>query len=294
MFTRTFQNEARGRIRDHALEAKAHLLAPAQVVAGERVGLAQIGRGAVKHNAAALAAGAGAHVDHAVGRQHHGGVVLHHHQGVARIAQAQHGLGDAVHVARVQANAGLVQHKQGGDQAGAEGGGEVDALHLPAAQCAALPVEREVANAHVAQVLEACGDFFVQQFQRLGVAALGIVAHGQLHARKELAQAVDGQQHQVVQAQAGQGFELSARPLHALRHKALAGVHHCIGVFLAANAPEQALRLEPCARAHRARRVAAVLGQQHTDVHLVGLALQVIKKALDAVPLLVPFAVPVR
>ena len=101
VFARAFQDEARGRIGDHALEAKAHLLAPAQVVAGEGVGLAQIGRGAVKHNAAALAAGAGAHVDHAVGRQHHGGVVLHHHQGVARIAQAQHGLSDAVHVARV-------------------------------------------------------------------------------------------------------------------------------------------------------------------------------------------------
>ncbi len=42
-----------------------------------------------------------------------------------------------------------------------------------------------------------------------------------------------------------------------------------------------------------AGRVAAVLGQQHADVHLVGLALEVLEKALDAVPLLVPLAVPV-
>jgi hypothetical protein len=103
---------------------------------------------------------AGAHVDHAVGRQHHGRVVLHHHQGVARIAQAQHGLGDAVHVARVQADAGLVQHEQRVDQRGAQRRGEVDALHLAAAERAALAVQREVADAHVAQVLEAGVDLF--------------------------------------------------------------------------------------------------------------------------------------
>ena len=122
---------------------------------------------------------------------------------------------------------------------------------------------------------------------------LGVVAHRQLHARKELAQAVDGQQHQVVQAQAGQRFELLARPLHALGHEALAGLQRGIGIFIAANAPQQAFGLEPRARAGGAWRVAAVLGQEHADVHLVGLAFQVLKKTLDAVPLLVPLAVPV-
>ncbi len=81
-----------------------------------------------------------------------------------------HGLGDALHVARVQADAGLVQHKQGVDQAGAQRGGQVDALHLAATQGAALPVEREVANAHVHQVLQARADLFVQQLQRLQFA----------------------------------------------------------------------------------------------------------------------------
>jgi hypothetical protein len=41
-----------------------------------------------------------------------GRVVLDHHQRVARIAQALHGHDDAVHVARVQADAGLVEHEQ--------------------------------------------------------------------------------------------------------------------------------------------------------------------------------------
>ena len=177
VFACTFKDEAWGRFRHHALEAEAHMLAPAQVGARQGVGLAQIRRGAVEHDLPAQAARAGAHVNHAVGREHDGRVVLHHHQGVARIAQAQHGLGDAVHVARVQADAGLVQHKQRVDQAGAQGRGQVDALHLAAAQRAALAVECEVANAHVAQVLQACGDLFVQQFQRLRVAAFGVVPH---------------------------------------------------------------------------------------------------------------------
>ena len=86
--------------------------------------------------------------------------MFHHHQGVACIAQALHGHDDAVHVARVQADAGFVQHKQGVDQRGAQGGGQVDALHFAAAECAALAVEREVADADFAQVFQAGGDFF--------------------------------------------------------------------------------------------------------------------------------------
>ena len=77
-------------------------------------------------------AGAGAHVDDAVGGQHHGRVMLHHHQRVARIDQALHGHVDAVHVARVQADGGLVQHEQSVDQGRAQCGGQVDALHLAA------------------------------------------------------------------------------------------------------------------------------------------------------------------
>ena len=119
VLTHAFQNHARRAVGDHALKAHAHLFATTQIRAGHGVGQAQVIGRAVKHNLPAFFAGAGAHVDHAVGRQHHRRVVLHHHQGIARIAQAVHGFGDAAHVARVQADAGLVQHKQGVDQRGA-------------------------------------------------------------------------------------------------------------------------------------------------------------------------------
>ena len=113
---RTFQHQARRTGYHHALETHAHLLAPSQVSAGQRVRtLESLGR-AVKHNLPALLARAGAHVDHAVGGHHHGRVVLHHHQRVARITQALHGHDDAVHIAWVQPNAGFVQHKKRIDQ----------------------------------------------------------------------------------------------------------------------------------------------------------------------------------
>ena len=112
VFAYAFEHQARRVVRHQALEAHAHLLAPAQVGASQGVGLAQVLRAAVEHDLPAAFARPRPHVQHAIGRQHHGRVVLHHHQRIARIAQAQHGLDDAVHVTRMQADAGLVQHKQ--------------------------------------------------------------------------------------------------------------------------------------------------------------------------------------
>ena len=302
VFAHALQNQPRCVLGNHALEAHADLLAATQIGAGQGVGTAQYFRGAVEHNLTALFAGAGAHVDHAVGRQHHGRVVLHHHQRVAGVAQALHGDDDAVHVTRVQSDAGFVEHKQGVDEAGTECGGEVDALHFAAAQRSALSVECEVADADVAQVFKPCADFFKQQLQRseVGFAAgrLGVLRIGgiQLHLQriKEPLQAVQREQHHVVQAQARQRFQLRAGPGHALGHKAFFRRQHGIGLFLVSNAPEQTFRLQPRTATSATGRVAAVLGQQHPDVHLVGLGLQVLEEAIDAEPVLVPLAVPVR
>ncbi len=115
---------------------------------------------------------------------------------------------------------------------------------------------------------------------------------------EEVAQPHQGQLHQVVQAQARQRVQLLTAPGHALRHEAavaafVAGRQHGIGGLLAAQAPQQAFGLQARAAAGGAFGIAAVLGQQHPDVHLVGLALQVFEEALDAVPGLGPLAVPV-
>ena len=59
------------------------------------------------------------------------------------------------HVARVQADRRLVEHEQRVHERRAERGGQVDALHLAAGQRARLAVEREVAQAHFAEIAEA-------------------------------------------------------------------------------------------------------------------------------------------
>ena len=113
------------------------------------------------------------------------------------------------------------------------------------------------------------------------------------HVVEKSSQTFNRQQHQVVQTQAWQCFQLAARPRRALWQKAFVSRHGGQGTGMAADAPQQAFGLQSRPVAFAAGGVAAVLGQQHPDVHLVGLGFQVFKEAFDAIPLLVPFAIPV-
>ena len=108
----------------------------------------QFGGRAEEHDLAATLAGARAHVHDPVGLEHDLRVVLDDDERVARVAQALHHVDDAAHVARVQADGGLVQHEKRVDERGAERGGQVDALDLAARQRSRLAVERQVAQAH--------------------------------------------------------------------------------------------------------------------------------------------------
>ena len=92
--------------------------------------MAQLGRRPIEHDIATALTGPRPHINHPISRHHHGWVVLHHNQGVTGITQAHHGLCDSVHITGVQANAGLIQHKQGIDQRGAQRCREVDPLDL--------------------------------------------------------------------------------------------------------------------------------------------------------------------
>ncbi len=97
----------------------------------------------------------GPEVEQTVGGVHDLRIVLHHQQRVAGVADALHHRDDAAHVARMQADRGLIEHEQRIDQRGAERGREVDALYFAARERARLPIERQVAQADVAQELEA-------------------------------------------------------------------------------------------------------------------------------------------
>ena len=237
-----------------------------------------------------------------------------HHQRIAGIPQPLHDGDDAVHVARVQADGRLVENEQRVDQRGAQGGGEVDALHLAARERAGLAVQREVIQPHVVQEAQAGADLGHQQVGGL------VQRRRQVQAGHQPVEPVDGQQHDVVHGQAGQGRELGIGPLGAHGAEApvgagvFTGVRGCFrfgiglpvcracvcgckgqrGVLFIAHPPQQRFGLEAGALAGRAGRVGAVLGEQHPDVHLVRLAFQPGEEVADAVPLALPVARPVR
>ena len=100
---------------------------------------------------AAVLAGARADVDDPVGDPDGVLVVLDDDQGVAEVLEPDQGLDQAVVVALVEADRGLVEDVEDADEAGADLGGEPDALGLAARQRAAGPVEGEVVEADVEQ-----------------------------------------------------------------------------------------------------------------------------------------------
>lgn len=113
-----------------------------EVLAGDRllVGEQLVQRTGVDDLAAVLT-GARADVHDPVGDLDGVLVVLHHDQGVAHVAQADQGLDQPVVVALVEADRGLVQDVEHADQAGADLGGQPDALGLTAGEGARRAVE---------------------------------------------------------------------------------------------------------------------------------------------------------
>ncbi len=266
--------------------SRVRALPAREVLRRHRLRVLQLVRRAVEHDLAAALARPRSHVEQAVGLQHDLRVVLDHHERVAGVAQALHHVDHAPHVARVQADRRLVQHEERVHERGAQRRGEVDALHLAAGERARLPVEREVAQAHLAHEAKPRVDSLQQQFGRL------VQRGGQREALEEGPRPLDGQQHHVVQAQARERGQLVEAPLRAARGIAPLGGEHRVGLGLGAHAPEHGLGLEARAVAVRAGRVGAVLREQHADVHLVGLRLQPLEEARHAVPVRLAGLVP--
>ncbi len=288
---RAFEHDAR-RVRvDHParpVRRMRDMLAAAEILARERVRRTNVARRAVIHDRAAALARAGAHVDQPVGREHHRRIVFDHDQRIARVAQPLHRLDNPREVARMQPDARFVEHEQGFRERRAERRRQVDPLHLAARQRAALPVERQVAEPHVAQIFQARAHLGEQQLQRIVEQRAR-----QRDVIEEAANALDRQQHQVVHGQARQRFELRTAPVDAARHEAAGRREHGVRVLFRAEPPLQRFRFQARAAAHVAWRVAAVFRQQHADMHLVRFRLEIAEEAFHAVPLALPLAVPV-
>ncbi len=139
-----------------ALGGDGHALAAAQVLCGERAfHLHDFLRGAGGNHFAAQLARARAHVYDVVGAADGVLVVLHHHNGVAQIAQVLQRADKALVVTLVQADGGLVQDVQHAHQARADLGCQADALGLAAGKRCSGALERKVVQSHIHQELKA-------------------------------------------------------------------------------------------------------------------------------------------
>ena len=85
-------------------------------------------------------------------------VMLHHDDGVALVPQALEGGDEAVVVALVKPDGGLVQNVEHAHEAGADLRGQADALRLAAGEGGRGAGQREVVEAHVDQEAQARAD----------------------------------------------------------------------------------------------------------------------------------------
>ena len=121
-----------------------------EIFAGERFRVGHdVGRRALATISAAVDAGAGADVDDVVGGDDGVLVVLDDDDGVAEVAQVPQRLEQAVVVALVQADGGLVEHVEHAGEAGADLRGEADALAFAAGQRAGGARQGEIIEADV-------------------------------------------------------------------------------------------------------------------------------------------------
>jgi hypothetical protein len=232
-------------------------LAAGEIGAGDALrGAQQIVDVTLKNDVAAAGAGLGADFDDVIGRADHRLVVLDDDHGVAGVGERADDADEPVDVARMQADARLVEDEERVDERRAEAGGEVDALHFAAGERARGAVEGEVAEADLLQVAEAGQHRFVGEvgavpsiFPIFPILGFSIGAAAQQFAD-------------------GEGVELGERA--------------------ALPAPAERLGLEARAAAVGAGIVGAVAGEKHPHMHLVGVLFEPAEEALHAVPVLGP------
>ena len=203
-------------------------------------------RSALVEEVAAFGAGSRADLDEPVRRAHHGFVVFDHHHRVALFDQAAEDAHHAGQVAGVHADARFVEDEDRVREAGAEAGGQVDALDFAAGKRAGQAIEREVAEADRFEVAEACED------------GLERVVGGMAR--------VLGRQRRQHRAQVRDRRRVE------------------FGERLALPAPEERFLAEAAAMALRAGLVGAPAGEEHPHVHLIGRPFEPAEEAADAVP----------
>ncbi len=248
-------------------------LAARQVGAGQRVGaVEQVLDRAGHDDLAAVLTGARADVDDPVGGADGVLVVLDDDERVAEVAQPGQGLDQPAVVALVQADRRLVQDVEDADQAGADLGGQPDALRLAAGQGARRALEREVVEPDVEQEAEPGVDLLDHPLGDLPLAVAELDVAQELVALADREPAHVGDRPATDEHRQRLGLEPGAVAHRAghLAHVALVAVPAPVGVGLVVPA------LHERDRALEAGVVAAhpAVAVPVLDVHLVVEAVQ--------------------
>ncbi len=149
--------------------------------------------GALGDDAATVHPGPRADVHHVVGKADGVLVMLDHDHRVADVAQVTKGAQQALVVALVQADRGLIEDVHHTDQAGADLARQSDALGLAAGQRVRTAVEGQVVEADIDQELQTLadllenlvGDFAATTAERESAEIIGGVADGQCRDRRQ-------------------------------------------------------------------------------------------------------------
>ena len=112
----------------------------------------------MRHQASAVPAGARTKVNHIIRPADGFFVVLHHQHGVAQVAQFFKRLQQPAVIAMVQSNGRLVQNIEDAAQFGSNLRSQTDALSLAAGERTCRALERDVAQPHRIQKLQALDD----------------------------------------------------------------------------------------------------------------------------------------
>ena len=120
----------------------------------------------VEDQLAAAFAAARADLDEMIRRADDRFLVLDDEQRVALVAQVVHHADEPADVARMQADARLVEDEERVHQRRAEAGREIHALHFAAAERARGAIEREIAEADFAEIAQPRDDLVAQHLRR--------------------------------------------------------------------------------------------------------------------------------
>ena len=187
---------------------------------------------ALGDDVAAEAARAGAEIEHVVGVADGVFVVLDDEDGVAEVAQLLQRLDEAVVVALVQADGGLVENVEHAAQAGADLRGEADALAFAAGERGGVAIEREIVEADGAEEFKALDDLAADALGDEGFAR----GEGEVDGGGERAVEREGGEVGDGEAADLDGERLGAQALAAADGAGRRGheVHHVLAIAVAA------------------------------------------------------------